>query len=103
MASKKNERIEALRDAFAKAATANDPAGIQLIGRELLTEYANQPKLSKHYQMHRDIVHMTLVTMMAMDELRKDETFGEMSPEQRDRLPFDLAMMAMDVLKKQKQ
>jgi hypothetical protein len=100
----KNERIEALRDAFAKATEANDPADIQLVGRELLTEYAQQPKLSKHYQSHRDIVQGMLVTLTAVEELQKDEAlYDEMSPEQRERLPFDVAFMAMDMLKKQKQ
>ncbi|UPT99179.1 hypothetical protein J4G48_0014505 [Bradyrhizobium barranii subsp. apii] len=103
MARKNNERIETLRDAFAKAATANDPAGMQLVGRELLAVYGKQPKLSKLHQDHRTIVQGMLVTLMAMETLKQDGSYDRMSPEERERLPLDLGLLAMDMLLKKKQ
>ena len=80
---RKNQRIETLRDAFAKAATANDPEAMQLVGRELLDEYDQQPKLSKFHQDHRTIVAGMLITLMAMEKLKQDGSYDRMSPEER--------------------
>ncbi|MCD9821233.1 hypothetical protein [Bradyrhizobium japonicum] len=99
----KNQRIETLRDAFAKAATANDPEALQLVGRELLAEYDQQPKLSKLHQDHRTIVEGMLVTLMSMAELQKGDAYASMTPEQRERLQLDVGLMAMDMLLKKKQ
>ncbi|MGM4955236.1 hypothetical protein ACT4MK_07760 [Bradyrhizobium barranii] len=80
---RKNQRIETLRDSFAKAATANDPEAMQLVGRELLDEYDQQPKLSKLHQDHRTIVAGMLITLMAMEKLKQDGSYDRMSPEER--------------------
>ncbi|MGY3117052.1 hypothetical protein ACVWXQ_000987 [Bradyrhizobium sp. S3.14.4] len=75
---RKNQRIETLRDAFAKAATANDPEAMQLVGRELLDKYDQQPKLSKFHQDHRTIVAGMLITLMANGEA---ETGWQLRPD----------------------
>ncbi|WP_038945850.1 hypothetical protein [Bradyrhizobium japonicum] len=100
---RKNQRIETLRDAFAKAATANDPEAMQLVGRELLDEYDQQPKLSKLHQDHRTIVAGMLITLMAMEKLKQDGSYDRMSPEERERLPLALGLVAIDMLLKKKQ
>lgn len=48
---------------------------MQLVGRELLTEYDQQPKLSKLHQDHRTIVQTMLITLGAVAELQKTEGY----------------------------
>jgi hypothetical protein len=99
---RKNQRIETLRDAFAKAATANDAGAMEIVGHELLVEYGKQPKLSRLYDEHRTIVQTMLITLGAVAELQKTEGYDELTPEQKERLPLDVGMMAASMFIKRK-